>query len=188
MGIFTIFLISISLAMDAFAVSISNGLAIKKINFFIALKFAIFFSVFQFLMPIIGFFSAKLFRESIIALDHWIAFILLTLIGSKMIYETFKEDEQEYLNKEDILAFNNLLILSIATSIDALAVGVSFAFISTNILYASSIIGIITFILSFFGVYIGGKIGGFFKKGAERLGGAILILIGIKILLEHLFS
>lgn len=187
MNNFTIFFIAFSLAMDAFAVSISNGLLLKEVNIFAALKFGIFFSIFQFVMPIIGFFCARFFSHSIMEFDHWIAFVLLTTIGFKMIYETFKDEEDHYIYKRDILSFKNLTVLSIATSIDALAVGVSFAFISTNILKSSIIIGVITFILSFLGVIIGSKLGEFFKKGAERMGGIILIFIGFKILIEHLF-
>ena len=186
MSLLNIILIAFSLSMDAFAVSISNGLILKKDKINAALKFGLFFGLFQFIMPLIGFYAASLFQSQIEALDHWIAFVLLFTIGSKMIHETFKKDE-DAKNDESVTSLKNLIMLAIATSIDALAVGVSFAFFDINIFASSAIIGLITFALSFFGVIIGEKIGYKFSKNAERIGGAILIIIGFKILIEHLF-
>lgn len=187
MSLLSIIFIAFSLAMDAFAVSISNGLLLTMIKLKNALKFGIFFGAFQFIMPIIGYYTAKIFEKQIIAFDHFIAFILLTLIGGKMIYETFKNEEHTEKDEKSILSIKNLTILAIATSIDALAVGVSFAVLSINILVSSLIIGLVAFVLSFLGVIIGKKIGAKFSNNAERIGGAILIFIGFKILIEHLF-
>lgn len=188
MGILEIIFIAFGLAMDAFAVSISNGLLLKKININSAVKFGLFFGGFQFIMPVIGYFCGKIFSSSIERFDHWIAFILLNIIGIKMIMETFKEDEDNVYDDKNILSIKNLTVLAIATSIDALAVGVSFAVIKVSIFKASIIIGIVAFMLSFLGVIIGKKIGSMFSKNAERIGGFILIFIGFKILLEHLFK
>lgn len=188
MSFFNIIFISFALAMDAFTVSISNGITLKKINTKIALKFGLFFGLFQFFMPIIGFFFAKIFQTQIKAFDHWIAFILLTLIGGKMFFETFKNDTEK-INFSDIkiLSFKNLSLLAIATSIDALAVGVSFSVLNQKIFIPSIIIGFTAFLLSFIGIIIGKKIGELFSKSAERVGGLILIFIGFKILIKDLF-
>ncbi|MDE6181950.1 MAG: manganese efflux pump MntP family protein [Eubacteriales bacterium] len=186
MSLLNIIFIAFSLAMDAFAVSISNGLLLKKVRIKNGIKFGIFFGGFQFIMPIIGYYSGKIFEKQIIEFDHWIAFIFLTLIGGKMILDTFKEEEN--INDEkDILSIKNLTVLAIATSIDALAVGISFSILKVNIIISSIIIGIVAFILSFLGIIIGKKIGKRFSKNAEIIGGAILIFIGTKILIEHLF-
>lgn len=192
MNFFAVFLIAISLAMDAFAVSISNGLALSKVKPMHAVKFGLFFGIFQFIMPLIGYLCSKNFSGAIEEFDHWIAFILLVLIGGKMFIETFKNDDISVANKDEvILSFKNLTVLAIATSIDALAVGVSFAFVGEGkglgILEASAIIGIVAFVLSFIGAMLGRKIGDLFQKNAERIGGLILIGIGCKILIEHLF-
>lgn len=187
MSLLNIVFIAFSLAMDAFAVSISNGLLLKEIKIKNGIKFGIFFGGFQFIMPIIGYYSTRLFEKQIIQFDHWIAFILLSIIGCKMIYETFKNDDEKIYDENKILSKKNLTVLAIATSIDALAVGVSFYVLKTNILLASILIGLVAFILSFLGIIIGKKIGKIFSKNAERLGGAILISIGTKILIEHLF-
>lgn len=187
MDLLTIFLIAVGLAMDAFAVSISNGLLLNKINFISAFKFGFYFGSFQFIMPIAGWFAAREFSNQIKAFDHWVAFILLVIIGGKMFFETFNGEESLNIRSEkNILSASNLTVLAIATSIDALAVGVSFALTDTNIFYSSIIIGLVAFTLSFIGVLLGKKIGSLFKKNAERLGGLILIVIGVKILLEHL--
>lgn len=188
MGIISIFLIALSLAMDAFAVSVSNGLLLKNIKISNAIKFGVFFGVFQFIMPILGWVFAKNFSSVIKSFDHWIAFSLLVLIGGKMFIDTFKnEDELNIKDEVNILSIYNLTILAIATSIDALAVGVSFALIDINIWFSSSVIGIVAFILSFLGVIIGKQIGFIFQKNAERAGGIILIFIGTRILIEHIF-
>ncbi len=193
MNLAEVFLIAVGLAMDAFAVSISNGIIIKNIKFQHALKFGLFFGIFQFIMPVIGWFCAKNFKEYIENFDHWIAFILLFIIGGKMFLESFKNENENVVSEKNILSFYNMIILAVATSIDALAVGVSFAFLDNaesglNIWGASSVIGIVAFVISYTGVYLGRKIGDIIQKNAERVGGIILIAIGIKILAEHLLE
>lgn len=183
MGIFEIIVIGISLAMDAFAVSICKGLSMKKMNWKNALIIAIYFSVFQTLMPIGGYFLGTVFSDFVKNIDHWLAFILLSVIGISMIKES-RDDEIEKRN--DKVNFKTMLLLAIATSIDALTVGVTFAFFKINLILAVSLIGIITFILSIIGVKIGNKFGDKFQNKAELAGGIMLILIGLKILLEHL--
>ena len=189
MSILEIIFISISLAMDAFAVSISNGIVLKKIKINYAIKFGIFFGGFQFIMPMLGYYLTSLLGEQIQKFDHWIAFILLNAIGIKMIIETFKNDNENNISTdEEILSIKNLIVLAIATSIDALVVGVSFSLINVNILQSSLIIGVVAFIFSFLGILIGKKIGNLLSKNAERIGGIILIFIGFKILIEHLIN
>lgn len=183
MKIIEIILIGIGLAMDAFAVSICKGLAIKKISLKKAAIIALYFGVFQALMPVLGYFLGAAFESYITQIDHWIAFILLSLIGLNMIKESFSNEEEATKDNTD---FKTMIILSIATSIDALAVGITFAFLNVNIVTSSLIIGIITFILCIIGVIIGNKFGNKMESKAEIIGGVILILIGIKILLEHL--
>lgn len=188
MDFISIFLIALGLAMDAFAVSVSNGLLLKKIKLSYAFKFGAFFGIFQFIMPILGWGFAQSFNDAIKKYDHWFAFILLFIIGGNMVLESIKNDESKNIYKDkDILSFKNLFVLAIATSIDALAVGISFALININIFISSAIIGIVAFVLSYIGVILGKKIGGIFRKGAEVVGGTILMGIGIKILVEHLF-
>ncbi len=187
-----ILFIAIGLVMDALAVSVSNGITLKKIKVKYALKFGLFFGVFQFIMPIIGWFCAKNFKNAIENFDHWVAFILLLIIGGKMFLESFKTEKENVTNNKNILSFYNMTILAIATSIDALAIGVSFAFLNNSqetldIWQSSAIIGIVAFTMSYAGVYLGKKIGGLIEKNAERTGGVILIGIGVKILIEHLF-
>ena len=184
MSIIEIALIGIALAMDAFAVSICKGLAMSKMSYKKTIIIALFFGVFQALMPLLGYFLGNAFASSIAAIDHWIAFILLGLIGINMIKEAL-DDEIECV--DDTLRIGDLIMLSIATSIDALAVGITFAFFKVSILSAISIIGIITFILCVIGVKIGNVFGEKYKSKAEIIGGIILILIGFKILIEHLF-
>jgi len=179
-----VFLLAVALAMDAFSVSLANGITIKKVKFTDCLKFGLFFGVFQFIMPVIGWILGTTFANYITAFDHWIAFLLLSFIGVKMIYETFKCDDDE--NDKD-LDWKNMTILAIATSIDALAAGVSFAVMEVNVFISSAIIGIVAFIISFAGVILGKKLGNKIKSGAEIFGGTILIIIGAKILIEHLF-
>ena len=183
MKLYEIFLISIGLAMDAFAVSICKGLSMKKINWKSTIIIAIYFGLFQAIMPVFGYLLGSSFSVIVQKLDHWIAFILLAIIGGNMIKES-KDDEAEKRN--DKVDFKTMIILAIATSIDALAVGVTFAFFKVNIILSISIIGLITFILSFVGVIIGNKFGDKFQNKAELTGGVILIIIGLKILLEHL--
>ena len=183
MKLYEIFLISIGLAMDAFAVSICKGLSMKKINWKSTLIIAIYFGLFQAIMPVFGYLLGSSFSVIVQKLDHWIAFILLAIIGGNMIKES-KDDETEKRN--DKVDFKTMILLAIATSIDALAVGITFAFFKVNIVVSITIIGIITFILSFIGVIIGNKFGDKFQNKAEFIGGMILIIIGLKILLEHL--
>ncbi|MEE9594550.1 MAG: manganese efflux pump MntP family protein [Candidatus Hydrothermarchaeales archaeon] len=183
MELFTLLFIAVGLAMDAFAVSITSGLAIKKLHIKHAFVIALSFGIFQAIMPLVGWLAGLSLRDFISGVDHWIAFGLLTVIGAKMIYESVKLSEDEKVTNP--LNIYVLLVLSIATSIDALAVGVTFAFLKIFIATPAIIIGLVTFFLSFLGVYIGNKMGHFFENKIELLGGLILIAIGIKILIEH---
>lgn len=183
MGILEILLLGIGLAMDAFAVSICKGLSMKRMNWKNAVIIALYFGTFQMLMPMIGYFLGSSFESFVTTFDHWIAFILLSLIGGNMIKESFDNEDGK---KNDKVDFKTMVVLALATSIDALAVGITFAFFDVNLLLAVSIIGIITFIISIFGVKIGNKFGDKYQNKAELMGGIILVLLGIKILLEHL--
>lgn len=204
MSILSIILTGFGLAMDAFAVSVAKGISLTKVRLKDAIKIALFFGVFQGVMPLIGWGAGRYFADYIKAFDHWVAFILLGVIGGKMIFEALKErntekaevaatmevnkrKEKEFLSlrRKEELGYKNLTVLAIATSIDALAVGVSFAFLGISIVQSVLIISIITFVLCFFGVIIGEKLGDIFKNYAEIIGGVILILIGLNILLEH---
>ena len=188
MSILEIFLIGLGVSADAFAVSMCKGVEMKKFILKYALLIALFFGGFQMLMPIIGWAAGTLFEKYITEFDHWIAFGLLLFLGGKMIYDgIFDRDDNK--DGEEIpmkLGFFTLLVMAIATSIDALAVGVTFAFLKVNVWIAVSIIGATTFSFSLVGVGIGVKVGDKFKNKAEILGGVILILLGVKILLEHL--
>lgn len=186
MGFFELFLIAVGLSMDAFAVSICKGLKMRRFNVRHAGAIAIAFGGFQALMPVIGWFLGKQFEAYITEIDHWIAFALLAIIGGKMAFESFKKEEEDTSEEKEKLDVKELLVLAVATSIDALAVGITFAFLKVNIVPAVSLIGITTFVLSAIGVFIGHKFGAKFKSKAELAGGVILILIGLKILLEHL--
>ena len=182
-----IFLIGIGLAMDAFAVSICKGLAMSKLNKKQTVIIALYFGGFQALMPLIGWILGIRFQQYIVAVDHWVAFILLAFIGGKMIYEAVKGEEDEAIEVKDAsLDHKELVMLAIATSIDALAVGITFAFLDTPIVPAITIIGITTFIICILGVVVGNFFGSKYKNKAEFAGGLILVLIGSKILLEHL--
>ncbi len=185
MGTIELILLSVGLAMDAFAVAICKGLNMRKMNYKNALILALFFGGFQALMPAIGYLLGKQFEKYITSVDHWIAFILLSIIGIQMIVESFKKDDDKE-EDADKLNLKEYFMLAIATSIDALAVGISLAFLSVSLVKSVSFIGIITFVISFAGVFIGNKFGARFKSKAEFAGGAILILIALKILLEHL--
>ena len=188
MDVLSVFVIAIGLAMDAFAVSMSHGIALKDIRLRHIFRFGIYFGVFQFIMPLLGYLGGRTLSTYITAIDHWIAFGLLSVIGGKMLYETFgRQEECVPCSADEVLSFKKMLLLAIATSIDALAVGISFAVIETDIITACTIIGLVAFVLSCVGVCIGKKVGCVFQKSAERLGGIILIGIGIKILVEHLF-
>ena len=188
MGLIEIILIAISLAMDAFAVSICKGLAMTKVRIREAAIVGLWFGAFQALMPTIGYFLGSRFSSYIEAYDHWIAFGLLLIIGINMIKESFEGDDT-CDSKAASLAPKAMIMPAIATSIDALAIGVAFAMVSKDGLgigVAAAIIGVITFVISAIGVKIGGISGSRFKHYAERTGGAVLIIIGIKIVLEHL--
>lgn len=185
---FTLLLMGVGLSMDAFAVSICKGLSMRKVNKKQCLVIGLFFGGFQALMPFIGWVLGSQFEQYITSIDHWIAFILLGFIGGKMVVEAIREkDEAVEVEKMDPpLDLKEMFILAIATSIDALAVGITFAFLQVPIVEAISIIGITTFVISVIGVYVGNFFGNRYKKKAELAGGMILILIGLKILLEHL--
>jgi len=185
MGIFELIFIAVGLSMDAFAVSICKGLSMKKMSYKNAVVAGCFFGGFQALMPIIGYILGVQFKQYITKFDHWVAFALLTIIGIKMIWEAHKPTCPI---TDDSFGFKNMTAMAVATSIDALAVGVTFAFFQVKIVTAASIIGIITFIFSFTGVKIGHFVGAKFESKAEYAGGFMLIAIGIKILADHLMK
>lgn len=184
MSFFELFLLAIGLSMDAFAVSICEGLSMKKLNLKRAGILALFFGGFQAGMPLLGYLLGKNFQHYITSIDHWIAFVLLAIIGGNMIKEALDKDEEKKEDKKFNLKY--VSVLAVATSIDALAVGITFAFLQVSIIPAVCLIGITTFILSFVGVKIGNVFGAKYKSKAELLGGTILIIIGLKILVEHL--
>lgn len=182
-----LFLMGIGLAMDAFAVSICKGLAMRRVNRKQAFVIALFFGGFQALMPFIGWVLGIQFEQYITSIDHWIAFILLGYIGGKMIAESVKPEEDEEIAQMDPpLDIKEMFILAIATSIDALAVGITFAFLDYPIVEAISVIGITTFFVCIGGVYVGNFFGNKYKNKAEFVGGLILVLLGVRILLSHL--
>lgn len=184
MSISELLLIAVGLSMDAFAVSICKGLATKKVGVKHMLIVGLWFGGFQALMPLIGYFLGSTFEEYITRFDHWVAFVLLALIGGNMIREALSGEEEK---ANDSLGVREMLTLAVATSIDALAVGVTFALLpGVNIAAAVSFIGVITFVISAAGIKVGNAFGAKFKSKAELAGGVILILIGLKILLEHL--
>lgn len=185
MDLLSLIFTGIGLAMDASAVSIAKGMSLpNEIIKNYALKLGLAFGIFQGLMPLIGYLAGSTFSGYIQSVDHWVAFILLALIGLNMIKESREEKENEEVSD---LSLKVILLLAIATSIDALAVGVSFAFLKVNIVLACSIIAVVTFILSFVCVMVGKRLGSLFQKYAEIFGGIILMMIGTKILIEHLF-
>ena len=183
MGLIELFLIAVGLSMDAFAVSVCKGLAMPKCTFKKAAIVGLWFGGFQALMPAIGYILGAQFQEAIASIDHWIAFVLLALIGGNMIREALGDDEEEADASLDV---KTMFLLAVATSIDALAIGITFAFLKVNIIPAVCFIGSVTFIISFAGVKIGNVFGARYKNKAEIVGGVILILLGLKILLEHL--
>ncbi|MBW2608913.1 MAG: manganese efflux pump [Deltaproteobacteria bacterium] len=185
MKMLTIILISIALAMDAFAVSIASGIAIKRLRIRHALTIASWFGLFQALMPIIGWLGGINIKDLVAGFDHWIIFGLLAFIGCKMIYESFQIDP---IGKKDPLDIHVLFLLSIATSLDAFAVGISFAILGISIITPVLIIGLITFVMSFIGVWLGDMGKHFFEKKIEIVAGLILIGIGVKVLLTHLME
>lgn len=186
MTLIELLLISVGLAMDAFSVSVCKGLSMKKIDLKGGVITALFFGVFQGGMPVIGYFLGTRFANVISSFSHWVSFALLAIIGGKMILEAIKEEDDDKSNKEYRLDLKELTLLAIATSIDALAVGIVFAAEKTNLFFSVTMIGVITFALSLVGVFIGHKFGSKYEKKAEIAGGTILILIGLKLLLEGL--
>ena len=186
MSLAELLLIGTGLSADAFAVAVCKGLNMRKINAKVAAIVGLFFGGFQALMPFIGWLLGKQFEKYIVSVDHWITFILLGFIGGKMIYEALTECVECKSEVKEIPDLKELTVLAVATSIDALAVGITFAFLNVDIINAVTIIGVITFLLSSLGVIIGWKFGAKYRSKAEIAGGIILILIGLKILLEHL--
>ena len=187
MGLLELFILAVGLSMDAFAVSVCKGLSVTKMEPKHALLCGAYFGGFQALMPALGYLLGSQFESMITQIDHWIAFILLAFIGGKMLWEAFTEDEDEGNGKDaEKIDLGEYLILAIATSIDALAVGISFAALSVDIVPAVSLIGITTFVFSVAGVAIGHTFGARYEKPATIVGGVVLVLIGLKILLEHL--
>lgn len=183
MGLIDILLTGLGLAMDAFAVAVCKGLSMKKYDYKKGLIIGLYFGLFQGLMPVVGYVLGTAFQDIITNFDHWIAFILLGVIGGNMIKESLSKESEQSNDKVD---FKTMLPLAIATSIDALAIGITLAFLKVNIIIAALSITIITFIMSFIGSKIGHKFGSKYEKKSEFLGGIILIFIGLKILLEHL--
>lgn len=183
MGIIELLLLSIGLGMDAFAVAICKGMSMKKMDWKKAFIIGLYFGGFQAIMPVIGYFLGSTFENIITNFDHWVAFLLLTIIGGNMIKDSFSKESDSFC---DDVNFKTMIVLAIATSIDALAVGITFAFLKVNLILAISLIGIITFILSIIGTKVGNRFGDKYENKAEFIGGIILILLGLKILLEHL--
>ena len=189
MGFAELILLAVGLSMDAFAVSVCKGLGMRRMRYDQALVISLYFGVFQALMPLIGWLLGTSFSRYIQAFDHWIAFVLLAFLGGKMLWDVFHEKEDgEQESAERRLDHRELFMLAIATSIDALAVGIAFACLEVNIWRSISIIGVTTLVISFAGVWIGNRFGNRFQKKAEIAGGLVLILIGVKILAEHLIE
>lgn len=186
MSFVTIIVIAVGLAMDAFAVAIASGAGYKQLKIKHIFRIAVFFGGFQAFMPVIGWLCGLWARKLVVSYDHWVAFGLLAAIGTKMIYESFRIKQAE--QRSDPMSMLMLLSLSVATSIDALAVGITLSFLGNSIATAAVVIGLVTFILSHLGVYIGKTVGHFFENKIEAVGGLVLIGIGVKILLEHLLS
>ena len=183
MDLLTLLTLAVGLSMDAFAVSICKGLAMREKVFGKGIVIGLWFGGFQALMPTIGFFLGTQFKDQITSIDHWVAFVLLGLIGINMVKESLSDEEE---NADASIAVKEMFMLAVATSIDALAVGITFAFLNVHIVSAASIIGACTFLISFAGVKIGNIFGTKYKSKAELAGGVILILLGFKILFEHL--
>lgn len=183
MDILTLFILAVGLSMDAFAVAVCKGLAMGKMAWRKAAIVGLWFGGFQALMPAVGYLLGEQFKDKITSIDHWIAFFLLGLIGINMVREAYGKEEAE---EDDSLGVKEMFVLAVATSIDALAVGVTFAFLSVNIFSAVTFIGTVTFALSMVGVKAGNAFGIKYKAKAELAGGVILIFLGVKILLEHM--
>ena len=195
MGFLELLFVGAGLAMDAFSVAVCKGLQMRRIHWGRTLTVAAFFGGFQAIMPLIGWLLGKQFEQYIVAIDHWIAFLLLLFIGGKMILDVIREgkeekcpcEKQDAQGKEERFSIAELAVMALATSIDALAVGITFAFLQVNIWSAIAIIGVTTFLLSILGVFIGNIFGTKYQNKATLMGGAVLIIIGSKILIEHLF-
>lgn len=183
MGFLSLLLIAVGLSMDAFAVSVAKGLAVTEVRPRHALLAGVWFGGFQALMPVVGYLLASSFSAIVVSIDHWIAFALLSFIGLNMIREAVWGDEE---SGDEDFGPRKMFLMAVATSIDALAVGVSMAFIGVDIVAAALSIGVVTFLFSFAGIYLGRSVGSKLGKKAGILGGIVLIFIGIKILLEHL--
>lgn len=187
MSLLELFLIAVGLSMDAFAVAICKGLCMKSCTWKKGVIVGLYFGVFQGGMPLLGYILGVQFKDMITSIDHWVAFVLLDLIGINMVKEALTDEEEETCSVDgDELAVKEMLGLAVATSIDALAVGVTFAFLQVQIVPAVSFIGVTTFVISMVGVKIGNVFGSKYKAKAELAGGVILVLMGLKILLEHL--
>lgn len=188
MNLLELLILAIGLSMDAFAVAVCKGLSFRKVTAKHLLTVGLYFGIFQAGMPLIGYFLGIQFSDKITSIDHWIAFVLLGVIGIHMIREALSKDEEACCGdeKDTSLSFKTMVVLAIATSIDALAVGITFAFLKVDILPAVSFIGVVTFTLSVIGVLIGNLFGSKLKSKAELAGGVILVCLGIKILLQHL--
>lgn len=190
MGLVELLVVAVGLSMDAFAVSVCKGLCMRRVNWRHALVIALFFGAFQALMPLIGWLLGTQFAALITPVDHWVAFVLLALIGGKMIWDAVRGDDEDPAASCPAegapLDLRELTLLAVATSIDALAVGVTLAFLGVSIGWAMAVIGVTTFALSFVGVAVGNRFGARFEGPAALAGGVVLILIGLKILLEHL--
>jgi len=191
MSLLAIFMLAIGLSMDAFSVAICKGLSMKKITVTKMLVVGTWFGLFQAVMPLIGYYLGSAFSSAIVKIDHWIAFVLLSFIGINMIKEALEKEVETPGDKNtetENLSFKEMLILAVATSIDALACGITFAFLKVNIWVAVSLIGATTFVFGFCGVKIGNVFGVKYKSKAELAGGIILIILGVKILIEHLMG
>lgn len=187
MGLVTLILIAVGLAMDAFTVSLSTGMCMEEVRLRHNIRIGLYFGGFQFVMPVIGWLLGRSVATYVQQVDHWIAFVLLSFVGGKMLYEAIKA----HANDEDCdvrpMAHRRLLVLGVATSIDALAVGITFAFVQVSILPASLLIGVVAFLFSAVGCSLGKRLGVLFRKYAEIAGGLVLIGIGVRILIDHLF-
>ncbi len=186
MDIFAILLVSIGLAADAFAAALTQGVQMRKLSARAAVIIAVVFGAFQGLVPVLGWALASQFSQILAPVDHWIAFALLALIGGHMIREAFEPDEDSGHGEDFVFDLKKILLLGIGTSIDAAAIGVSFAMLAVNIVQAALVIAVVTFALSFLAVVIGHRVGSRFRKPAEIGGGVVLIVLGAKILIEHL--
>lgn len=183
MSYIQVFIISIGLAMDAMAVSICKGLCLKDLNIKKQIKIGLYFGIFQAIMPLIGYFLGDLFDELLFSIDHWIVFALLVIIGASMIFETITDKKSFF---DDQINFKVMFLPALATSIDALAVGFTFAFMKVNLWISVIMIGIVAYLFTYIGVMIGYKVGNRYENKAKLLGGIILIVIAIKILMEHI--